>query len=65
MDAIMAYFQTNTEQYVDLLIQHIQVSVSAVLIATIIAVPLGILGSQYKWVEKNSDGIYRTDANYS
>lgn len=54
MDSIMAYFDSNTEQYLNLLIQHIQVSVSAVLIATIIAVPLGILGSQYKWVEKTA-----------
>lgn len=54
MDAIITYFQGNAEQYVDLLMQHIQVSVSAVLIALIIAVPLGILGSRYKWVEKTA-----------
>jgi len=57
MDAIINYFQTNSGQYIELVWEHVQVSVISVVIAAVIAIPLGILGSRYDWVEKMATGI--------
>lgn len=48
MDRIISYFQTNWQEYLRLLGQHLEVTLIVVVVAIVIAVPLGILCSKYR-----------------
>ena len=48
MDRIISYFQTNWQEYLRLLGQHLEVTLIVVVVAIVIAVPLGILCSKHR-----------------
>lgn len=48
MDKIITYFQTNWQGYLKLLGQHLEITFIVIVVATVVAVPLGIICSKYK-----------------
>lgn len=52
MGGIVDYFTQNWEDYLQLVLEHLQISLTAISIAIVIAVPAGVLSSQYPLVRK-------------
>lgn len=48
MNSIIHYFQTDGSQYWKLVLQHIEISLVSLIIAMVIALPLGYFGSKFK-----------------
>ncbi len=55
---MIEYFQTNGLEYLQLILEHIEISALSVLIAIVIAVPVGILATRFKLLEKISTGFF-------
>lgn len=60
MQSITAYFQEHSAEYIGYVLEHLKVSALSVLIAIVIAVPLGIISTRFKWVEKISQWFWGT-----
>lgn len=60
MQEIISYFSTDLGQYIQYVIEHLEVSFLSILFAIIIAVPLGIISTRYQWIEKVSLWIWGT-----
>lgn len=60
MQKIADYFATHSTEYVQMIGEHLEVSLLAVIFAMIIAIPLGIFSTRCKWLEKLSVGIWGT-----
>lgn len=60
MQAVAVYFSTHTEEYVQMIFQHLEVSLLAMGCAILIAVPLGILCTLCRPLEKISVGVCGT-----
>lgn len=54
MQNIISYFSTDLGQYIQYVIEHLEVSLLSILFAIVIAVPLGIISTKYQWIEKVS-----------
>lgn len=54
------YFATNYETFFQLVMQHIYVSFLAIIVSMIIAIPLGILSTQWELLEKISQNFWGT-----
>ena len=57
MQAVIEYFSTHGSDYVTYVIEHIEVSVLAVLLAMIVGIPLGIISARFHWFAMLSTGI--------
>ena len=60
MQSITAYFQEHSAEYIGYVLEHLKVNALSVLIAIVIAVPLGIISTRFKWVEKISQWFWGT-----
>lgn len=60
MQAVIEYFSTHGSDYVTYVIEHIEVSVLAVLLAMIVGIPLGIISARFHWFAMLSTGIWGT-----
>lgn len=52
LSSIVQYFATNSNEYVKAVAAHMQISLQSVLVAVLIAVPLGIIGSRSKKINR-------------
>jgi osmoprotectant transport system permease protein len=57
---IVDYFTNNRADYIKLVLQHIDISLISVILAIVIAVPLGIVGTPHKRLTKLMKGIFGT-----
>lgn len=57
---IISYFSTDLGQYIQYVIEHLEVSFLSVLIAIVIAVPLGVISTRFEWIEKVSLWLWGT-----
>lgn len=60
MQAVIEYFSIHGSDYVTYVIEHIEVSVLAVLLAMIVGIPLGIISARFHWFAMLSTGIWGT-----
>lgn len=60
MQQIISYFSESSGQYFQYVLQHLQVSLLAVVFAMIIAIPLGILSTRCPKIEKIAQGFWGT-----
>lgn len=60
MQLILEYFSNNLSDYIQLIIQHIEISLSAILFGMIIAIPLGIFSTRCRVLYKFIKGIFGT-----
>lgn len=60
MQDIIGYFSENSSQFFQYVIEHLEVSALSVFFAMIIAIPLGIVSTQVKWIEKVSQWFWGT-----
>ena len=57
MADIIAYFTANGAEYLRLLAEHVEVSVLSLVLAALIAIPLGIVSARSRWAERLSVGV--------
>ncbi|MDF2941960.1 MAG: transporter permease [Herbinix sp.] len=60
MQQIIDYFITNKNDYLELVIQHIDISLTSIIFAMIIAIPLGIFGTRCWGLYKFIKGAFGT-----
>lgn len=54
------YFSTHSWEYVEMIIEHLEISLTAVVFAMIIAIPLGIFSTRCRWLERISMAVWGT-----
>ncbi len=60
MQLLIEYFSNNLHEYLQLVLQHIDISLTSILFAMIIAIPLGIISTRYRFIYKFVKGIFGT-----
>jgi len=60
MQDIITYFSENWEQYLQYVAEHLEVSLLSLFFASVIAIPLGVLGEKYRWLDKISTWLWGT-----
>lgn len=60
MQDIITYFSENWEQYLQYVAEHLEVSLLSLFFASMIAIPLGVLGEKYRWLDKISTWLWGT-----
>lgn len=60
MQDVLAYFSQNGTEFVQMVATHLWLSAVALALATVIAVPLGILGARFRRLDSVSEGVWGT-----
>jgi osmoprotectant transport system permease protein len=60
MQQIIEYFTNNLSDYIHLVLQHIDISLSSIIFSMIIAIPLGIFSTRCRFTYKLIKGIFGT-----
>lgn len=60
MQDIITYFSENWDQYLQYVAEHLEVSLLSLFFASVIAIPLGVLGEKYRWLDKISTWLWGT-----
>lgn len=60
MQNIITYFSENWEQYLQYVVEHLEISLFSLFFAAVIAIPLGVLGEKYRWLDKISTWLWGT-----
>jgi osmoprotectant transport system permease protein len=60
MQDVLAYFSQNGAEFVQMVATHLWLSAVALALATVIAVPLGILGARFRRLDSVSEGVWGT-----
>jgi len=60
MQNVLAYFSQNGTEFVQMVATHLWLSAVALALATVIAVPLGILGARFRRLDSVSEGVWGT-----
>lgn len=61
---LLSIFLTHGSDYVTYVIEHIEVSVLAVLLAMIVGIPLGIISARFHWFAMLSTGIWGPSVSF-
>lgn len=57
MQDVIAYFSTHSADYIQMVLEHLNVSILSLAVAILVAVPLGIACSRFPLLEKISVGV--------
>ena len=58
MEGIALYFRVHNESYLQALCEHLEISFFSIFFAMLLAIPLGIWGTKYKWAHKIIFGFF-------